>query len=276
MARRLFFLAALTPIVLAYSNTAPLLAWSSTRSSAVDNLPKYADQASVILDSVLSDNSLCTFDAVIFVQHPGLHASDLRTISPKSEIAAALKESPSARSYPYVITDDTQLHNLPALAPGVAQECHSRLLQYAPGDSGVQLDNSAKHAIILNMPALTDSKDRASSMQEQAASLSDELNLLSTSFPNHLVIYAGQPLNTHFARADIGSAFRPSHNTTLPEGGILKKYQLLTPGLITVLLIVLFVFIPVLWVGINALSNIQNPIKMDIPKGFNSQEKKNQ
>lgn len=144
------------------------------------------------------------------------------------------------------------------------------------------------------MPALTDGKDRALAMQEQgmrpalraeydlyslqrlAASLSDELRLLSTSFPNHLVIYAGQPLNTHFARADIGSAFRPSHNTTLPEGGILKKYQLLTPGLITVLLIVLFVFIPVLWVGINALSSIQNPIKMNIPKGFNSQEKKNQ
>jgi hypothetical protein len=192
------------------------------------------------------------------------------------------------------MADETQLHNLPTLAPGIAQECQSRFLQYTPGDSGVQLDNSAKHAILLTMPALRDGKDRASAMQEQgsisilpakypwcslswlAASLSDELNLLSTSFPDHLVIYAGQPLNTHFARADIGSAFRPSHNATLPEGGILKKYQLLTPGLITVLLVVLFVFIPVLWVGISALSSIQSPIKMDLPKGFNSQEKKNQ
>lgn len=76
---------------------------------------------------------------------------------------------------------------------------------------------------------------------------------------------------------DVGSAFeRVYANSTLPEGGILKRYQLLTPGLITVLLIVFFILVPVVMVGMQALASIQTPIRVDLPKNFNSQERKNQ
>lgn len=103
-------------------------------------------------------------------------------------------------------------------------------------------------------------------------SVQGELAALSNDFPKHLVVYSGLPVNSHFARQ--ASVFAAPSD--LPEGGILKRYQLLTPGLITSLIVVLFVFFPVLFVGVNALASIQNPIKLDLPKGFSAQEKKNQ
>lgn len=76
------------------------------------------------------------------------------------------------------------------------------------------------------------------------------------------------------------SAFLPeshiSANTTLPKGGILKRYQLLTPALITGLLVAFFLLVPVLYMALQALASIQNPIRSDVGKTFNAQEKKNQ
>jgi hypothetical protein len=64
-------------------------------------------------------------------------------------------------------------------------------------------------------------------------------------------------------------------NVTEPTGGILARYQLLTPGLLTSLLIAFGLLIPLLMVGITSLASIQNPIRTELPKGP-SLEKKNQ
>lgn len=64
-------------------------------------------------------------------------------------------------------------------------------------------------------------------------------------------------------------------NTMLPAGGILARYQLLTPGLLTGLLVAFGLLIPLLMVGINALASIQSPIRTEAPKGP-TLEKKNQ
>lgn len=112
--------------------------------------------------------------------------------------------------------------------------------------------------------------------------LAEELSLLATTFPDHLVVYTGSPLPLHFKRQqpdrpaldfDAGTL---AANTTLPTGGILKRFQLLTPGLITALLVTFFVLVPVTMLGLNALASIQNPSRMDTSKTFNAQERKNQ
>ena len=56
----------------------------------------------------------------------------------------------------------------------------------------------------------------------------------------------------------------------------MKRYQLLTPGLILVLLVSLFILVPVIFLGVSALSSIQSPLTNEIPKGFSAEEKKNQ
>jgi hypothetical protein len=119
---------------------------------------------------------------------------------------------------------------------------------------------------------------------DQESLLASELDVLTSMFSNHLVIYSS-PHTDSFHRRQAGplfeddayaSPFAPPSNTTLPEGGILKRYQLLTPTLIVSLLIVFFVLVPVVLIGVNALSSIQSPLREAPPKAFNARDKKNQ
>ena len=113
--------------------------------------------------------------------------------------------------------------------------------------------------------------------------LSDELSLLATTFPDHLVVYTGSLLRPHHKRQSLDISDRPVldvvppvDNTTLSTGGILKRFQLLTPALITALLVTFFILVPVTMLGLNALASIQNPLRVDTSKTFNAQERKNQ
>jgi len=113
--------------------------------------------------------------------------------------------------------------------------------------------------------------------------LSSELDTIATIFPKHLVIFTGSPSHISVRQtlpefdspppSVLGSTFT-GNSTVLQEGGILKRYQILTPGLITTLLIALFVIVPVIMLGISALASIQSPLSSEVPKGFDAQEKK--
>jgi hypothetical protein len=70
------------------------------------------------------------------------------------------------------------------------------------------------------------------------------------------------------------SVFDASSNA--PKTGILARYQLLTPGLIISLLVTFFVLLPIIFIGISALSSIQLPLRTEPPKAYNALEKKNQ
>ena len=61
-----------------------------------------------------------------------------------------------------------------------------------------------------------------------------------------------------------------------PSGGILARYQLLTPGLILALAVGFFVLVPIALMGISALAGIQSPLQGEAPKGYIASEKKNQ
>lgn len=117
--------------------------------------------------------------------------------------------------------------------------------------------------------------------------------LLSTTldslpFSNRVIIYTGSAPILSKRQEDLATPDRPvldlasssaSSLSTMAtnKSGILHRYQLLTPGLIMVLLIVLFIFLPILYFGISALASIQSPLRLDaMPKGYNASERKNQ
>lgn len=125
--------------------------------------------------------------------------------------------------------------------------------------------------------------------------LSSDLASLAATFPNHLVVYTGSVPSSHghTKRQSSPTPDRPildlsevatstpkfaaaAPNTTLPEGGILKRYQLLTPALITGLLVAFFLLVPVLYFALGTLASIQIPIRSDVGKTFGALEKKNQ
>lgn len=132
-----------------------------------------------------------------------------------------------------------------------------------------------------------------SAVKITASMFGAEVSSLMNTFPNHLIIFIGSPLPLHtpnfFKRQAPNNIDRPVldlltdetvsmtyANATLPVGGILKKYQLLTSELIVSLLVFLFIMLPIVFFGLEALASVQNPIRTDITMASSSQERKNQ
>ncbi|KAF9268400.1 hypothetical protein L218DRAFT_954764 [Marasmius fiardii PR-910] len=290
---RLALLLAVLPLAFAFSNTSPLVAWSSHRSSALDRLPLTGVNAhaqSHILESVISGDDVCFHNALVIVEHPGLHASDLRNLPRSSHIARSLSSSSSSRQYAYLSAQQEPAFDIPTFAESVSYRCNSKLV-YTMLGQGVGLTGSEKFVIVLSLPELEfeGASRRKNTMLEHDSLLSSVLSTLP--FDNYLVIYTGSSSPHSKRQAELDEdghpipdrpvlELSPSSASVAPKtvkGGILHRYQLLTPGLIIILAIVLFLFLPILYFGISALASIQSPLRIEVaPKGFNAGDKKNQ
>jgi len=233
-----------------------------------------------VFAKLLSDTDVCEFDAVIVVDHPGLHASDLRSLSPSSSLAMRLQDSPSAAQLPYVrLPPPNPLASLQGFADKLASLCGAQRLtlplvnaataDLAPHSSSPSFSEHGsrpKRVFSLSVPALTETAGaRKRSVAEHEVRLANELETIGRAYPRHLVILAG-------SRRQDDPAPAPSP----PAGGILARYQLLTPALITGLLLVIFLLVPIVLFGVSALASIQSPLRVQPPKGFSADEKKNQ
>ncbi|PSR73377.1 hypothetical protein PHLCEN_2v10669 [Hermanssonia centrifuga] len=177
------------------------------------------------------------------------------------------------------------------LAGAISRRCGSRVLSVSAGEVKPHLEEQTekKHVVCVGMPPLEGtSGDRKYLMSEHESQLSSDMNYIAAAFPKYLVVYAGwasslesrqfyedeelSPFDLSFAPETLVS---PS-KAAATEGGILKRYQLLTPGLIITLLVVFFVLVPLVFMGISALASIQSSVRLDTPKGYNAMEKKTQ
>jgi len=282
MARRVacIVFALLPTLASAYSNTHPVVAWSSHSSNALDaaSLSKSANPKS-IFESILLNDHACEHDAVILVDQVGLHASDLRTLSPSSGLAQSLNVAPSTFELPYVRRSTA--HPFSDFLDAVSERCGARVVNYKPGQAEQVPESKDKHVVCIEMPALgnVEGADRKRLMSEHESRLSSSLTELAAAFPKHLVVYAGWSPSLH-ARQSL-SPFSPSSiNSTSafasPPGGILARYQLLTPGLILSLLVGFFLLIPIVMMGVSAVADIKSPLQGEPPKGYLAAEKKNQ
>ncbi|PPQ63954.1 hypothetical protein CVT24_009077 [Panaeolus cyanescens] len=291
MLKSLLIVSAVLSSVSAYSNTHPVVAWSSTKSYALDSLPYRLDQAErppSLLNALFDSDDVCNHDAIVIIEHPGLHASDLRSLSAHGHVPRSLDSAISARQFPYIPTDT--LADISSIADSVSSRCQSKLVQYEPGNAP-SLQAGKKHTVCMKMPHVNQSgNERMEKMMQHDSTLGSELSTLASIFPDYLVVYAGSPLPPHLNKRqqpdvpdrpilDMGSTlptFTASANWTEPTGGILHKYQILSPALITSLLVVFFMVVPLVLIGIKALSSIQSPLRVEAPKGFNAHERKTQ
>lgn len=177
------------------------------------------------------------------------------------------------------------------LADLVTQRCGSQRLSYPVGAGPESLEpSSGKHVLCLAMPAVTENAGARrrsvaglgafrpiilfflspeADWYHSEARLASELERIERAFPRHLVVFAG-------SRRQDDSAPEPAPSPSPPAGGILARYQLLTPALISGLLLTLFVLIPIVLFGVYALASIQSPLRVNAPKGYSADEKKNQ
>ncbi|KAI0676682.1 hypothetical protein C8Q78DRAFT_987275 [Trametes maxima] len=287
--RALTLLFALLPAsASAYSHTHPVLAWSSHHSKALSSpaVVQGSNAGSHAMASALyTHGDICEHDAVVVIDHAGLHASDLRSLSPSCHVAKSISSSPSSLQLAYVEAGDHHANPFHTLAHGLTTRCGSRAVSHSPDLGTLEIDaGKGKHVVSITLPALEDDEEGASrktSVSEHESWLSQELSKIEAAFSNYLVIYSGSPgsLLLHARQStESSSTFKEAVTPAdaSPSGGILKRYQLLTPGLILALLITLFVLLPIIFVGVSALSSIQSPLTNEIPKGFSAEEKKNQ
>ncbi|KAJ7750137.1 hypothetical protein DFH07DRAFT_1062233 [Mycena maculata] len=277
MSVRFFSVLSLLPLALAFSNTSPLVSWSSHSSSTLNGLPPKFPHAHALVDAILSGEDLCAHDAVVFVEQPDLHASDLRTLPPSTHLARALSTAPASRQYPYLPAAEADL-DLSALLESAAARCSSAFSSHSlsPG-TPLLLGEKQKHVVSLTLPPLGDAlaQERKEALHAHDDLLSTTLAALSATHPKHLVIYASFPSVKRTASPIFPSLPLRADNATT-TGGILARYQLLTPGLITTLLVTLFVLLPIVMLGIQALASIQSPVKTEVPRGYDAAERKNQ
>ncbi|KAH0839536.1 hypothetical protein J3R83DRAFT_421 [Lanmaoa asiatica] len=270
--------------VFAFSNTVPFVAWSSRSSNVLSNLsPGTRPNHGALLQDIISNGDLCSYDAIVVVDHPGVHSSDLRALQPSCRLATLIKDSPSSRQLPHV---ERSLGSTPEAATIFTSRCGSITIDVTPGSGGEWgLEADKKHVFSISMPPIEGSpRYRKTVMAEHERLLSKELDRLAALTSNHLVIYAGShipldrrdlpPLSEFDSPPDAAAPSSATAAVASPKGGILHNYQLLTPALITSLLVAFFILVPIVMIGINALASIQSTLRSEAPKDYSAQDKK--
>ncbi|KAG2125910.1 hypothetical protein BD769DRAFT_1358088 [Suillus cothurnatus] len=273
---------ALFPVagVLGYSDTVPIVAWSSISSSVLNSLSpdlRYEDSVSIV-GGVLSLEDICSFDTVLVIEQPGLRSSDLRALSTFSGLSTIINTAPSSRQYPHV--KHSAPSSLQDITESLARRCGSTLTNASPADGPLDLAENSKHVVCVNMPAMEGSpKLRKVAMSGYDQYLSSEIEKIDAAFTSHLVLYTGSPLEHHrrqlLTPSEFDSAYAP-HNSTLSDGGIFKRYQLFSTPLLVALLVVFFIVVPIIMMAVSALASLQSSVRLDAPKGYHAQEKKTQ
>ncbi|OJA18386.1 hypothetical protein AZE42_00714 [Rhizopogon vesiculosus] len=275
---------ALFPVigVLGYPDTVPLVTWSSKSSPGLNNLSpdlQYEDSVSVI-GRILSQDDICSFDTILVVNQSGLRSSDLHALPTSSALSAMLKTAPSSKQYPHVKHGASS--SVQEIAESLARRCGSTWTSVSSATGPLDLDENSKHVVCINMPAVEGSlKYRKTAMLGYDQYLSSEMAKIDAAFTSHLVLYTGSPLE-HQRRqllppsSEFDSTYTLPDNSTLHEGGIFKRYQLFSTPLLVALLVVFFIIVPIILLAVSALASLQSSVRLDAPKGYNTQEKKNQ
>ncbi|KAL4075602.1 hypothetical protein J3A83DRAFT_4369801 [Scleroderma citrinum] len=266
-----------------FSNTIPFVAWSSQSSDILSsNSPSTRPDHGALLESITNHEYVCSFDAIFVIDHPGLHSSDLRNLQPSCGLAQTIKSAPSSRQLPNVKRSiRSPLH----LLEQVASRCGAALLDITPESGEWTLSGEKKHILTMSMPLLEGTAQyRKNVMSQHEKLITAVLEKLAGQTPNHLVVYSGSVLplakrqlsdfDPFGEEEEVNTVFNSNAVVAPAGGGILQRYQLLTPALILTLLIVFFVMIPVLLLGISALASIQSPLRTEAPKGYSAHEKK--
>ncbi|EJD00805.1 uncharacterized protein FOMMEDRAFT_21312 [Fomitiporia mediterranea MF3/22] len=298
----------LVPLTYGFLDTAPLVIWSSHENALISGLNEKRPGLGLGLGEVQLDTLLlgregedvfgfreemCRFDAVLVIEQPGLHATDLKSLSPSSTLPTRLNAShtshiskPKSAQLPYIKRHTPD--ELSSTAESLAQRCGVGRVSWVNRDGEFELVQGEKekgHVLYMTLPEVYGEPSwRRYQMTELENSLNTLLTKIESTFPKHLIIYTGSsPLSSSsFEKRQLlpplsdpkPFSFAPNNSTTTGTG-ILAHYQLLTPGLILSLFIALFLLLPAVLMAISALASIQSSVRLDAPKGP-SQTKKNQ
>lgn len=254
------------PVVSAFLDSSPLLAWSSKEYITFENVSP-SDYS-----HLFTNKDLCDFDAVILINQPGLRAQDLKVIPEASMLLSQIQQAPSSLQLPYVKLEEQK--SVDDVADVLSSKCGSRIVW--DGNSVSSLDTSSKHVILVTLPEVYGANSqRKDVMLKSDLYLSEVLEQIVDAFPKSFIIYTGSVTHSLYERQENNLTDTPFSYLVAKGDGILSRYQILTPGLIISLALVLFLLLPIVLLSVKALASVQSSVRLDVPKST-GQDKKNQ
>jgi len=264
----------------------PLVAFSSR----LDVPPSQNTERNLISSplDLIADYDWCSHDAIAVVLQPGLGANDLYSLPSSSPLSQQFSKAPLKTFKSHFSPDFSPSELVASLERGCDAE--SVRLELGSGGHYPIPNNSRAKLIVIELPEVVEEgRSRKDTVASLMSTLSGDLRSLSNVFRSYAVIISGS-VATRPAKRDVAAGvtvdidvrspfFLPrvspstfihnrlvADNSTVPPGGILKRYQLLTPALLLTLIITLLLLFPIVFVGISALANIKSPQRMEAPK----------
>jgi len=260
----LFAAGLLFPFAAAFSDSHPIVAWSSLSSHTLSqvnrDIPAFASGNSVV-NNLLDIDELCSHDLVVVISKQGLHANHLRDTQSNKRLASLLEQSSSSFQLPHITSLSQQTFE--DMASRISSHCGHKVLKDTIQGKPPALKKGSKHVICME-----------GNQRHPNSMLMDRLDSLTSLTSNHLVIIAGIPSKHHQKRQTF--SLQAPNSSSASQGGIFKRFQLFTRTLLTAFLIFVLIWIPIVVVGLKALTSIQVPRIGSIGKASVSAEKKNQ
>ncbi|KAF3940271.1 hypothetical protein ABW19_dt0209744 [Dactylella cylindrospora] len=268
--------AALAPLVSAFADTSPLFLYSTEDLPYNLHLEKFHSLATgaEFLDAVKTTVSQCTSDAYILVLQPGVHESDFK--DPRS--APQIKKFSQTSRFVSVM-DAVGYVDINEIEDYVKTRCQAHTVTVDASTSTFNSfeENSTAQVIKLDFPVLsTHAEMRRKGQVQNDNFLSALISMMPTA--KYTVVYVSTPVGDPRLLVHEKHVTPQEHESFLPHqsilerdapdlelekdaadepaGGVLSKYQFVTPVLVWSLLIGLFL-VYVASIGLGALSSIK-------------------
>ncbi|CED83118.1 hypothetical protein [Phaffia rhodozyma] len=293
----------LSPAVLAFVGTSPLVAWSSDSTlSGLQSLEQAVEakgpivSASSVFDELLSGDELCGLKGVLVISQESLHASDLRSTPLLSPFLKT-----SSLSIPYVASGSVD--RLEASIQSLSRSCGARVDTLKAGESitdlkPLEMDRSMRLVQVMAKREEIEGESRETMLAWEDALLAPMVKSFLEAYPDsHLVVLTGHPAVGEMAAvqaerrqestlevpsedySNLVAPFKGNGNhSTGEKTALLARYDITSTSILTMLGVSFGILIPILGFGIMALTSVSVPPRMDNVKGIQTvtADKKNQ
>ncbi|KAF3916605.1 hypothetical protein ABW20_dc0103608 [Dactylellina cionopaga] len=272
----LYWTAALAPLVSAFANTSPLFLYSTESLPHNLRLDRYQSigTAEQFLDAVKTTVSQCTSDAYILVLQPGVHETDFKAPGSAPQIRTFSKTDRFIS-----MMDSVGYVDLNVIEEYVKTRCQAHTVTVDASTSTFDTfdENATAQVIKLDFPVLPihgEARKRGqiqndnflSALISMMPSAKYTVVYVSTPVGDSKLFIKGKKLETQEQQGFNGhqSLLQRDVNTEATKdddenaGGLLSRYQFLTPVLVWAILISLFIFYAAT-MALRALSSIEVP-----------------
>ncbi|KAF9206771.1 hypothetical protein BGZ49_001872 [Haplosporangium sp. Z 27] len=231
--------------VSAVEKTCPFLAWSPQEFTASNELNTQVISVQD-LQSGVYDLVDCSHKAILVVDEPELHASDLGK-NGRDKLKNQVYGAGSSLQIPFV---DGAV-DLESLAESLSQKCHTPLV------NAIEIDD------IVSNPSVIYKRLTSNSVAENDNTLDHIINEIRSKFQDEfLVLYSSSQIKNTSTKQHLSARQLPGEPTPTKQAGVFHNYTFFSQGIFMGLLIAVIV-IPIAVMGVFWNLSVQQPQRFE-------------